>query len=319
MKYYKNKKIIFRFDIGNFDGFGHYKRSSAFIEFLIKKKFSVTICTNRSSIKFLNKKLKKKVFVKKSKENEEKFLNRISKAFEGNIIIIDKIYFYKKNSIEDLKKKNNVIFFQNNSIGSKIGDKIIFPDDHTKKFTSDKRYFFGSEYLAVREEILRIKKVRTYNYLGINFGGSDPFGITIKVARILKKLKWNKKTIFFIGKDFKDKKKLSSIIKNVKNFSIKKFNIRDLFNAKILITSFSIVAYEISHLSKLNLVITLNKTIKIPRIKFLKNVINLGFYKNLNNNFIYENLNKYWNLKRKTLNYRIKTNANKKLLDILKS
>ena len=37
MKYYKNKKIIFRFDIGNFDGFGHYKRSSALIEFLIKK------------------------------------------------------------------------------------------------------------------------------------------------------------------------------------------------------------------------------------------------------------------------------------------
>ena len=101
MKYYKNKKIIFRFDIGNFDGFEHYKRSSAFIEFLIKKKFSVTICINRPSIKFLNKKFKKKVFVKKSKENEEKFLNRVSKTFEGNIIIIDKIYSYKKNSIEN--------------------------------------------------------------------------------------------------------------------------------------------------------------------------------------------------------------------------
>ena len=60
MKYYKNKKIIFRFDIGNFDGFGHYKRSIALIEFLIKKKFSITICTNYLSIKFLNKKLKKK-------------------------------------------------------------------------------------------------------------------------------------------------------------------------------------------------------------------------------------------------------------------
>tara|TARA_X000000950_G_scaffold288691_1_gene406781 strand:+ start:10301 stop:11260 length:960 start_codon:yes stop_codon:yes gene_type:complete len=319
MKYYKNKKIIFRFDIGNFDGFGHYKRSSAFIEFLIKKKFSVTICTNRPSIKFLNKKFKKKVFVKKSKENEEKFLNRVSKTFEGNIIIIDKIYSYKKNSIENLKKKNDVIFFQNNSVGSKIADKVIFPDDHTKKFTSDKRYFFGSKYLAVRDEILRIKKVRSYNYLGINFGGSDPFGITIKVAKILKKLEWDKKTIFFIGKDFKDKKKLSFLIKDIKNFYIKKFDIKSLFESKLLITSFSIITYEISHLSKLNLVITLNKTIKLPKTKFLKNVINLGFYKNLSNNLIYKNLNKYWNLERKKLNYRIKTNANKKLLDILKN
>ena len=86
-----------------------------------------------------------------------------------------------------------------------------------------------------------------------------------------------------------------------------------------MITSFSIITYEISHLSKLNLVITLNKTIKLPKTKFLKNVINLGFYKNLSNNLIYKNLNKYWNLERKKLNYRIKTNANKKLLDILKN
>lgn len=319
MKYYKNKKIIFRFDIGNFDGFGHYKRSSALIEFLIKKKFSITICTNRLSIKFLNKKLKKKVFVKKNKENEEKFLNRISKTFEGYIVIIDKIYSYKKNSIENLKKKNDVIFFQNDSMGAKIADKIIFPDDHTKKFTSSKRYFFGSKYLALRDEILRIKKVKSYNYLGINFGGSDPFGITIKLAKILKKIKWDKKTIFFIGKDFKDKKKLYLIIKDIKNFHIKKFDIRGLFDAKLLITSFSIIAYEVSYLSKYNLVITLNQKIKLPKTKFFKNLINLGFYKNLSNNLVYKNLNKYWNLKRKTLNYRIKTNANKKLLDILKN
>ena len=86
-----------------------------------------------------------------------------------------------------------------------------------------------------------------------------------------------------------------------------------------MITSFSIIAYEVSYLSKYNLVITLNEKIKLPKTKFFKNLINLGFYKNLSNNLVYKNLNKYWNLKRKTLNYRIKTNANKKLLDILKN
>lgn len=317
MKYYKKKKIIFRFDIGNLDGFGHYKRSIAFIDFLVRKKFSITICTNRYSLKFLNEKFKKKVFIKKNKENEEKFLLRISNTFEGNIIIIDKIYDYKKSSIEILKKKNDVIFFQNNSNGSKIANKIIFPDDHTKKFTSDKRYFFGSKYLAVRNEILKIKKVRSHNYLGINFGGSDPFGITVKVAKILKRIKWDKKTIFFIGKDFKDKEKLLSTIKSIKNFYIKKFDIRSLLNAKILITSFSIIAYEISYFNKLNLVVTLNKSIKLPNISLSKNFINLGFYKNLNNIFLQKNLKKYWHLKRKKISYRIKTNANKKLLDIL--
>ena len=47
MKYYKKKKIIFRFDIGNLDGFGHYKRSIAFIDFLVRKnlvlQFALTV------------------------------------------------------------------------------------------------------------------------------------------------------------------------------------------------------------------------------------------------------------------------------------
>ena len=98
-----------------------------------------------------------------------------------------------------------MFFFQNDSMGAKIADKIIFPDDHTKKFTSSKRYFFGSKYLALRDEILRIKKVKSFNYLGINFGGSDLWYYN-KISKNFEKIKWDKKTIFFIGKDFKDKK-----------------------------------------------------------------------------------------------------------------
>ena len=73
MKYYKKKKIIFRFDIGNLDGFGHYKRSIAFIDFLVRKKFSITICTNRYSLKFLNEKFKKRFLSKRIKKMKKNF------------------------------------------------------------------------------------------------------------------------------------------------------------------------------------------------------------------------------------------------------
>ena len=67
MKLIKKKKIIFRFDIGNRDGLGHYNRSIILINYLIKKKFTITICTNTKSEKFFDKKLIKNIFLKKKK------------------------------------------------------------------------------------------------------------------------------------------------------------------------------------------------------------------------------------------------------------
>ena len=102
---------------------------------------------------------------------------------------------------------------------------------------------------------------------------------------------------FFIGK--LKIKKLYLIIKILKIFILKNL-ISGLFDAKLLITSFSIIAYEVSYLSKYNLVVPKSE---FNTNKIFKNLINLGFYKNLSNNLVYKNLNKYWNLKRKTLNY----------------
>ena len=126
MKLIKNKKLIFRFDIGKKDGLGHYNRSLILIKYFLKKKYTVKICTNTKSKIFFSKQLQKLIFLKKRNETEYKYINRISLKFKNYIIFIDKLYDYKKREILNLKINNQVIFIQNFSKNYLIADKIIF-------------------------------------------------------------------------------------------------------------------------------------------------------------------------------------------------
>jgi spore coat polysaccharide biosynthesis predicted glycosyltransferase SpsG len=319
MKYYKNKKIIFRFDIGGLDGFGHFKRSIPLINFFIKNGFLIVICTNFQSKKFLNLNLKNRVFLKKEHESEESYLRKINKKYEGFIIIIDKLYNYKKNSIVQLKNKNEVVFIQNYSSGAKIANKLIFPDDHNLSFKKNKKIYTGSKYLVLRDEINKIKNIKRKNYLGITFGGSDPYNLTIKVLNILKKIKWKNKTIFFYGDGYKKKNTLIKKVREISNFKASKFNFKKLISSKLIISSFGVTSYEVAHFKIFNLVILLNKKIDISKIDFMSSTIKLDHYKDLNLYKIKDCLYKYWHLNKKKNKFKIKNNAKIKILKIIKN
>ena len=281
MKFYKNKKIIFRFDAGEFDGFGHLKRTEPLISFLINKGFIIVICTNSKTKKFLNKNLKNQFFfIKKKKESEEKYLNRISNRYQGYIIIIDKLYNYKRKEINKLKKTNEVIFIQNYSSGAKISDKIIFPDDHNS-IPKRKNIYNSSKYLVFRDEISKIKKIKRENYLAVSFGGSDPYSLTIKIAKMLKKIDWKNKTIFFYGEAFKKKEDLTKEIKKIDNFKILKFDLKKIISARLIISAFGVTTYEIANFQTKNLVLPLSLKINIPNIRLFKSTTNLGYYSDL--------------------------------------
>jgi spore coat polysaccharide biosynthesis predicted glycosyltransferase SpsG len=319
MKFYKNKKILFRFDAGEFDGFGHLKRTEPLINFLISKGFNVIICTNSKTKNFLNKNLKNKIyFIKKKKESEEKYLNRISDNFNGYIIVIDKLYNYRKKEINDLKKKNEVIFIQNYSSGAKISNKIIFPDDHNF-MPKKKNIYTGSKYLVLRDEISKIKKIENKNCLAVSFGGSDPYNLTIKIAKILKKINWKNKTIFFYGDAFKKKKNLIKVVKNNKNFKILRFDFKRLVNARLIISAFGVTTYEVANFKTKNLVLFLNPKISLPDISLFKSTKNLGYYNHLDLNKLKNIIFKQWNLIKKKNKINLRNNAKNEFLKIIRN
>ena len=318
MKFYKNKKIIFRLDAGKKDGFGHLKRSVPLINFLLRKSFSIVICTNNSTKNFLSKNLQKKVFLKKNNETEEIFFHRIKNKFRGYIIIIDKIYSYKKQTIIDIKKENEVIFIQNFSSGARFSNKLIVPDDHNKSKKVEKNVFRGSKYLVIRNEIKKIKSIKESNFLGVTFGGSDPYNLTIKILEILQKINWKKKTIFFYGEGYLNKKDLIKKVSKVKNFDTCKFNFKKLLKSRLILSAFGVTSYEIAMFNVNNLVILLNKKIILPQIHTFSSTNLLGYYKNMNIKKIENSLLKNWNINNRNKKFIIRNNAENEIFKIIK-
>ena len=321
MKLIKKKKLIFRFDIGNKDGLGHYNRSIILINYFIKKKFTIKICTNTKSEKFFDKKLIKNIFLKKKNENEDSFINRISSKFSEHIIFIDKVYEYKKKDLLNLKKKNQIIIIQNIFKSSKIADKIIFPDIHNKIKYKKNKIFGGLKYFLLRDEIYKMKNIYQNDNLAVTFGGSDPYNLTTKIFKILKKIGWAEQTNFYIGKAYSKDQKINLIkkIKKHKNFHILKFNFKNIIKSRVIISSFSSFSYEMAYLKKINFVLLLRKKINIPSEVFFKNTINLGYYSNITPKIFKNSLYKYWKIDNTRENIKIKNNAKIEYLKILKS
>ncbi len=321
MKLIKYKKLIFRFDIGHKDGLGHYNRSLILIKYFLQKKFNVKICTNSKSKKFFNNKLQELIFLKKKNETEDKYINRISSKFKNYIIFIDKLYNYKQKHILNLKKKNELIFIQNFFKSSLLADKIIFPEIHNKIQNKKNKVFTGLKYFLIRNEILKIKKIDQKKNLAVTFGGSDPYNLTFKIYKILKKIKWNEKTIFYLGSSFsKDQKiKLANEIKKYKHFYISNFDIKKIANSKLIISSFGTFSYEMAYLKKLSFVVLLRKNIKIPTNYFFKNTINLGYYRNIKSEMLKNTLYKYLKINFKKNKLYNKKNAAYEYFKILKN
>lgn len=311
MKLIKKKKLIFRFDVGLKNGLGHYNRSIILINFFLKKNFTIKICTNTDSKVFFSQNLLKLIFLKKKFEPEEDYIDRITNKFNDYIIFIDKPYNYKKKDVLKLKKNNQVIMIQNFFKSSENADKIIFPDIHNKIRVKKNKVFKGLKYFLIRDKILKIKKINQNKNLAVTFGGSDPYNLTIQILKILKKIKWQEKTKFYVGEDYSEfqKNKLIHEIKKHKNFYISKFNIKEISKSKLIISSFSTFSYEMAYLRRINLVLLLRKNIKIPSNHFFKNTINLGYYTNITSEMIKNSLYRCWKLNMNKENIKIKNNA----------
>jgi spore coat polysaccharide biosynthesis predicted glycosyltransferase SpsG len=324
MRFFENKKILYRFEADFEHGYGHLNRSLEFVKFLLKKKFKVIICTSKKSKK--NFEIRNSFFFYKNKnETESEYIKRISIKYKKYIMLIDCKYNYSKNSIKNLSKKNSIVFFQNFSEGINFSDKLIVPDSHSqnriKKLNIElPKIYLGSKYLILRNEIFSKKKIKTSKYLSLNFGGSDPNNMGEKILKFLIKFNWKYKTYFMLGKGHKkiDWQTKYTIPKNI---TFCKFNFNKLINSELIISAFGVTTYEIAYHCTKNLIILNDDKKKFKLSNKFINIKCLGFYKKLNYDVLRKNINHYWIKNNKILEPRLilDNKAKERIFKILKN
>ena len=213
------------------------------------------------------------------------------KKFKPDIIIND-VLNLEEDYIKELKKLDLlVVNFEDKefSVTREYAD-VVFNSVYADKETKTK-YYHGPEYATLNDSFKGVKKKKINkeckNFL-LAFGGSDPSGFTIKVARILNKID-NIHVTVFLGLSFGSHQQLYDLLKYLDNdkFTIKydvEYNPNDFENIDMAVASGGHTCYELASAGIPTILLCQNELEKErgPLIAKHGTVINLGDGNQLN-------------------------------------
>lgn len=151
----------------------------------------------------------------------------------------------------------------------------------------------GIDYLILNPEIIKYRRKRVkINNILVTLGGSDTYGVTIKVLRLLKKYKL--KATIHIGPSFEHIKELNEEVNsNFKIISYVPSLIEEFSKYDLSITGGGITPCE-ANASGLPCLIVANEVFEIPNAKYLESIgssLFLGFHESIDDDFL-KNLEK---------------------------
>ncbi len=191
-------------------------------------------------------------------------------------------------------KKNNIklITFDDLGRGSGLSDINVCGLFFNKIGLEGKKVLKGTDYLILNNEIDKYKKERTnINNILVTLGGSDTYGVTIKILKLLKK--YNIKATIHIGPSFIHKKELElELTRNYKVISYIPSLIEEFSKYDLAITGGGITPFE-ANASGLTCLIVANELFEIPNAEFLDSINSskfIGYYKKIDES-IFSNLN----------------------------
>ena len=177
----------------------------------------------------------------------------------------------------------------------------------------------GIEYIIMNNEIEKFKRIRNkQEKILVTLGGSDTYGVTIKIANILNEMSVQADII--IGPSFKHIKELQGIAGG--NFNIKHYVpslIEEFYNYDIAITGGGITPFE-ANASGLPCLIAANEIHEIENAMFLNQLgssVFLGFHDNINESLFTKELD-IRKMSEKGLHF-IKTTAVQKIYKAIKN
>jgi len=325
MKLGYKKHVLFRADGSNELGTGHIMRCLAFAQWLKKNGVpSVLVMKDYDhAIIGLSRSFNCKVETISGACSFKKDAN-ITKAFadkyRADVIISDmnntdtltRVKEYEE-YLEILKNDNKFSIvidgFGNECISAKTripSDITIIPyfgsEDGTYMSYDETQYLLGSKYFIFREEFRKATEIKrkikkNANNILVTMGGSDPFKITIKVAKALSrmdKLYLNLKVVLGAAFDSKAKKEVKAILGKFKGC----YKIMENCDNMAKLMLWSDLAIINGGLTKYETAITGTPTLVISHSEAEANImrdfqkggsaVHLGYIKDINERTIYE-------------------------------
>jgi len=276
-------------------GLGHLYRILNLVEFLnsVNKDFVVFVNNDKTAVSLLKENSVNFEFVNLS-DFESDWETELIKKYRLNVWINDRLDTNIRHSQNIVKNGIKLITFDDAGSGAELADvnfaglPFMFNED-----LKGKKICKGIKYLVLNKEINVFKRKRKdINNILITLGGSDTYGVTLKIVKILKEL--NKKACVITGPSFLHKNELEKLIND--NFTVKNTVpslIEEFYKYDIAITGGGITPFE-ANACGLPCIIVANELFEIENAKYLDNLgssVFAGYHEKINMEVFTKELN----------------------------
>lgn len=240
--------ILFRVDAGGKIGLGHYYRSMHLAKKLVSRGHKIYF-THQSSDFWASLQCEFK-HVEASSEDEQL---QLIERYQIKLFYVDGILDFSETFIETINSKYccKIMFYQNISSSRHLCDSYILPSLHQQpnffsSFSNKTKIYQGLEYFTFNEKLSTVtpktEVVKNVKNIAIVSGGSDPKNLLRMLFSMLKIGKIdNINYTYFYGTNYLYKESLPT---NEKNHQFKPFDIQNIINNDLVITTFGVSAYE---------------------------------------------------------------------------
>lgn len=275
-------------------GMGHFYRALNFIDYLIDKdeRFIFFINDNNIASTILDER-KIQYEVVDLNDYETNWESTLVKKYHVDVWINDRLNTDIRHSKNICRNNVKLITFDDNGDGAELVDiNFLGLEFKNNGMLKGKKVLTGINYLILNKEISKYQRLRIKcEKVLVTLGGSDTYGVTVKVVSMLKKL--GKSADIFIGPSFKHEKELKSIADD--KFYIRK-NIHSLIEAfsnyDLAITGGGITPFE-ANASGLPCIIVANEYHEIKNAQYLEQLGSsrfIGYHEDINKNSFNLNL-----------------------------
>ena len=216
-------------------------------------------------------------------ESQSNWENDLIGKYEVDFWINDRLNTTEKHSLNIKKNHIKLITFDDLGSGAKNSDINVCGLFFNNSNLQGKQILKGKNYLILNSEINAYKKERTgVKNILVTLGGSDTYGVTVKILKILKK--YNIKATIHTGPSFKHLDELNleltsdyEVISFIPSL-IKEFNKYDL-----AITGGGVTPFE-ANASGLPCLIVANEIFEVANAEFLDGIETskfIGYYDDL--------------------------------------
>ena len=222
-------------------------------------------------------------------ESQSNWENDLIGKYEVDFWINDRLNTTEKHSLNIKKNHIKLITFDDLGSGAKNSDINVCGLFFNNSNLQGKQILKGKNYLILNSEINAYKKERTgVKNILVTLGGSDTYGVTVKILKILKK--YNIKATIHTGPSFKHLDELNleltsdyEVISFIPSL-IKEFNKYDL-----AITGGGVTPFE-ANASGLPCLIVANEIFEVANAEFLDGIETskfIGYYDDLKEDIFY--------------------------------